>query len=191
MTLEKKEFKAPFLPDEESIVTVNAQRTNNILIITKRLIVLAALSLVIAAGILGLTFYYQSRLMLTWMCFEFGIIGGFVSIQQRLKTIHNDELIVLSVSWSTILIIPVYGGIFALVLYVLFLSGLLGGHLFPKFWLPPFDAIPTTQNIVDLLSKTYPSTGEDLAKLIFWSFVSGFSERFVPQIIQTVVKQKE
>jgi len=169
----------------------NAERTNKILIITKRLIIMAGLSLVIASGILGLTFYYQSRLMLTWLCFECGIIGGFVSIQQRLKTIDNEELIVLSGSWSTILIIPIYGGIFALVLYVLFLSGLVAGDLFPKFWIPTFGETPTTQNIVDLLSKTYPSKGQDLAKLIFWSFVSGFSERFVPQIIQSVVKQKE
>jgi hypothetical protein len=37
--------------------------------------------------------------------------------------------------------------------------------------------------IVKVLQKTYPLTGPDLAKLIFWSFVAGFAERFVPQII--------
>ena len=35
----------------------------------------------------------------------------------------------------------------------------------------------------NLFTSTYPSTGVDFAKLVFWSFVAGFSERLVPQII--------
>ena len=45
---------------------------------------------------------------------------------------------------------------------------------------------PDNNFMIDLLTKTYPSTGPDLAKLLFWSFVAGFSERFVPQIITKV-----
>ena len=40
--------------------------------------------------------------------------------------------------------------------------------------------------MIDLLIKTYPSTGSDLAKFLFWSFVAGFSECFFPQIINKV-----
>jgi hypothetical protein len=35
----------------------------------------------------------------------------------------------------------------------------------------------------NLFVGTYPQTGVDFAKLVFWCFVAGFSERFVPQII--------
>jgi hypothetical protein len=29
----------------------------------------------------------------------------------------------------------------------------------------------------------YPASGKEVAKLLFWSFVAGFSERLVPQVI--------
>jgi hypothetical protein len=38
------------------------------------------------------------------------------------------------------------------------------------------------QNILTF-TATYPVAGVDFAKLIFWSFLAGFSERLVPQII--------
>jgi hypothetical protein len=161
-------------------------RTKKILIISKRLLIFAGLSLLLTSLVFGITLFFQERLMVSWLIFECGIIGGFVSIQQRLKQIGTEELSLLSESWATILVVPIYGGIFALVLYVLFISGLIQGHLFPQFYMPEFDNPPSNQNIVDLLSMTYPAQGSDLAKLIFWSFVSGFSERFVPQIIHKV-----
>ena len=69
-------------------------------------------------------------------------------------------------------------------LYVGFLSKLVDGSLFPQFSSTPFSTpIPTTEDIRNFFSQTYPSTGPDLAKLLFWSFVAGFSERFVPQIL--------
>ena len=37
--------------------------------------------------------------------------------------------------------------------------------------------------IAAFFSQTYPATGPDLTKLLFWSFLAGFSERFVPQIL--------
>ena len=39
-------------------------------------------------------------------------------------------------------------------------------------------------DLINFLRSTYPATGPDLAKLLFWTFVAGFSERFVPQILQ-------
>lgn len=166
-------------------------RTRKILIISKRLLIFAGISLLLTSILFGITLYFQERLMVSWLVFECGIIGGFVSIQQRLKQIDTEELGLLSESWATILVVPIYGGIFALVLYVLFISGLIQGHLFPKFYIPEFSTPPVTQDIIDLLSKTYPAQGSDLAKLIFWSFVSGFSERFVPQIIHKVSRSVE
>lgn len=35
------------------------------------------------------------------------------------------------------------------------------------------------------LNTTFPKSGPDIAKLLFWSFVAGFSERLVPQIIRS------
>jgi hypothetical protein len=165
---------------------MDESRTRMLLIISRRLLLFAALSLLATSLLFAMTLFWNERLMVSWLAFECGIIGGFVSIQQRLRKIKTDELVLLSQSWATILVIPIYGGIFALVLYVLFLSGLVEGHLFPKFYIPEFSIPPTTENVVAFLSETNPSQGSDMAKLIFWTFIAGFSERFVPQIIQQV-----
>lgn len=161
-------------------------RVENHLRVTKRLILFAAVSLGATGLVMWATFFFGQRLMISWLCLECGIIGGFVSIQQRLNKIGNEELALLSKSWASILLVPVYGGIFALVLYVLFISGLVQGNLFPEMYIPPFGDPPTTEDFRNLLRRGYPSSGEDLAKLMFWSFAAGFSERLVPQIISQV-----
>lgn len=163
-------------------------RIANIHILTKRLIVMTAVSVLLFSAVFGLSFYFSHRFMMTWAGFMCGIIGGFVSIQQRIKAVSDDELVLLTRSWFQILLVPIFGGVFALVLYCIFLSGMIEGELFPHFYMPtPQSDTPDTAFMIDLFTKTYPLTGQDLAKFLFWSFVAGFSERFVPQIISNVV----
>src|SRR4029078_4561252 len=59
------------------------------------------------------------------------------------------------------------GAAFALVLWLMFLGGLLSGELFPK-------------EIAGPLTSPIP---KDLAKLLVWSFIAGFAERFVPDLL--------
>ncbi len=163
-------------------------RIANIHTLTKRLIVMTALAVLVFGGVFALSFYFSHRFMMTWAGFMCGIIGGFVSIQQRIKTVSDEELVLLTRSWFQILLIPIFGGVFALLLYCIFLSGMISGNLFPLFYIPePVNGIPDTAFMIDIFTKTYPLTGQDLAKFLFWSFVAGFSERFVPQIINNVV----
>ena len=115
--------------------------------------------------------------------FTIGLLGGFVSIQQRLHRIKDEELRLLSASWLATALVPINGGIFALVLMLMFMSGLLEGSLFPKF---PDLTVSNIDTFKDWLSFSYPQTGSGMAKLFFWSFVAGFSERFVPRIIGNV-----
>ncbi len=166
-------------------------KQKKLLIISKRLVIFATLSLVVAAILFSITIFVGLPLYMSWFAFECGIMGGFVSIQQRLKKIGDEELTLLSESWATILLIPIYGGVFSLVLFVLFLSGLLKGHLFPEFWVPEFGAPPTIDNIKEFLTKSYPLSATDFAKFAFWSFVAGFSERLVPQVIKQVTSTSE
>ncbi|MCB9666188.1 MAG: hypothetical protein H6732_18915 [Alphaproteobacteria bacterium] len=160
------------------------ERRRRVLVITRRLILLATVSLFLVMGSFSVAFSWYDRLMLSWVAFECGILGGFVSIQQRLKDIDDDELFLISESWFSILLIPIYGGIFALVLYVVFLSGMVTGELFPRFYVPPFGDPPTSDDVAGLILGTVPLGPADLPKLMFWSFAAGFSERLVPQIIQ-------
>ena len=167
-------------PNNES-----ATRCERLLIITRRLIIMTVCSLGILASIFAATLFFGQKFMVSMACFGSGLVGGFVSIQQRIKNVNDEELELLSRSWFQILLIPVYGGIFALVLYLAFLSGIVDSPTFPHFSIPTFSLPPSTNDMRNLFASTYPSTGVDFAKLIFWCFVSGFSERFVPQIISS------
>lgn len=68
-----------------------------------------------------------------WMVILCGAIGGFISLQRRLKHFPSEDLLLLARSWVYVLLSPLVGGILALLLYFLFLSGLLEGDLFPNF----------------------------------------------------------
>jgi hypothetical protein len=164
-------------------IETTSTRCEKLLIVTRRLIMMTLLAVGFVAAVFLITLATGKRFMVSWACFGCGLVGGFVSIQQRLKNVSDEELDLLSRSWFQILLIPVYGGIFALVLYLAFLSGIVEGTLFPRLSVPAFGSPPTSADMKNLFTSTYPTTGVDLAKLIFWSFVAGFSERLVPQII--------
>lgn len=159
-------------------------RTEKLLKITRRLILMTSAGLLCVVFIFAVTLIHGDRFMVSWACFGCGLLGGFVSIQQRVKKFGDEELDLLSQSWFQILLVPVYGGVFALVLYLGFLSNIVEGPLFPRFAGPVFSQpIPTTKDVAAFFAQTYPATGADLTKLLFWSFVAGFSERFVPQLL--------
>ncbi len=158
-------------------------RTENLMRVTRRLILMTGAVLTVVVGLFALTMFLSNRFMVSWACFGCGLLGGFISIQQRLKKVSRGELELLSKSWFQIVLVPIYGGLFALILYVGFLSRIVTGDLFPNFVIQPFHSPPTTDDIRTFFATTYPASGSDLAKLLFWSLIAGFSERFVPQII--------
>ena len=109
-----------------------------------------------------------------------GALGGFVGLQRRLKNLPKDDLRLLATSWLHALLSPLVGGVLALVMYALFMSGLLAGELFPR--LCPATAKTGSDTYANLLGCA-PESVSAYAKLFFWSFVAGFSERFVVDII--------
>lgn len=109
-----------------------------------------------------------------------GLIGGFVGLQRRLKELTVTDLELIAASWIYTCLSPLVGGMLALLLYVLFLSGLLSGDLFPHF-----EADENLENITSFTSifNQHGSSYKEYAKLIFWCFIAGFSERFVTDVI--------
>ena len=177
--------------DSEKSEAPRNTRYGKLLRATKRLILMTLCGLLLIGLFFGATLVFGKRFMVTWAVFGCGLVGGFVSIQQRLKRIPDEELELLSRSWFQVLLIPVYGGVFALVLYLAFLGGIIEGAMFPRFSVPEFAVPPSSQDMKNLFTSTYPTAGPDFAKLIFWSFIAGFSERFVPQIISKASSDKE
>jgi hypothetical protein len=116
-----------------------------------------------------------------------GFIGGFVGLQRRLKTMPADDLELLAESWVCTALSPIAGAILAELVYLLFISQLLSGNLFPAFVLDPSSNVVDGKSISDFSFRTifqvHCSTPFDYAKLLFWGFVAGFSERFATNII--------
>jgi hypothetical protein len=104
----------------------DTERQKYLQLITRKLVCLTAACMMVL-----LTIFYvinlekADRTYLVIDVFLSGLIGGFVSIQQRLPKIGLIELRELSNSWLSILLIPINGGIFAIVLMLMFLSGIL------------------------------------------------------------------
>ena len=118
-----------------------------------------------------------------------GALGAFVSLHRRLKSLGADDLQLLASSWFNAWLIPLIGGVLATVLYCLFLSGLLSGELFPSFcrgvvekYKDPVAASAQPSAFWRLL-ECQGNEPRDYAKLFFWSFLAGFSEKFVVDII--------
>lgn len=111
-----------------------------------------------------------------------GVVGGFVGIQRHLNDLKIEDLKLLTDSFSYLILSPMVGGVLAIVLYVLFLSGLLKGDLFPTFEKATTAEGGSVRGFLSVFNQ-YATDYEDYAKLMFWSFVAGFSERFVTDVI--------
>jgi hypothetical protein len=67
----------------------------------------------------------------------------------------------------------------AVMVYLLFAAGLLKGDLFPEFHC----AVGQCADVHGFISNWSPIGAAANAKAIVWGFIAGFSERFVPDIL--------
>lgn len=109
-----------------------------------------------------------------------GVIGGFVSLQRRLKDLTLQDLELLANSKVYLMLAPMVGGVLAMVLYLIFLSGLLRGDMFPEFVSLSTDKTTGFPTIFEQYGKHGFS---DYAKLLVWAFIAGFSEKFVTNVL--------
>ena len=123
-----------------------------------------------------------------------GLFGGFISVQQRLQSSTDVDpffkRLELSAGWgSIVLIAPLMGLVFAIVLFELFVSGAVSGQLFPAFLkVDPSKVDPSTFRSFSVGST--PASPSDWAKLAVWGFVAGFAERLVPDVLSRLSDMK-
>lgn len=119
-----------------------------------------------------------------------GALGGVTNNYWRLRNVPSNVNGFVDDKNNLIAIIqiyvsPVLAGAFGIVLYSIFASGILQGSLFPEF-----KAIDGDYNTMkELLRSVAPSKQDDAIKAIVWSFVAGFSEAMVPNIIDKLAKE--
>jgi hypothetical protein len=118
-----------------------------------------------------------------------GMAGAVVKNTRRVLLLSQSrQKTVLTESDERILTIQLYlstlvGGLLALVLWAAFLGGLVQGALFPKITVA---AQPYT-DLSEFMTYTHLESFADAAKALFWSFIAGYSERFMPSIIDKLL----
>jgi hypothetical protein len=124
-----------------------------------------------------------------------GVLGSFVSALNRIYSSKNifpvsNYSILLHKSNRYLIayasIPPLVGAISAAILYVIFASQIITSPFFPNFSCELYHG--TCNKFQSFLSSWSPTNAQDFAKAIVWGFISGFSERFVPDILNKVVK---
>jgi hypothetical protein len=130
-----------------------------------------------------------------------GAMGGLLSMQQRYQSVSREgdpinNISELMQNWSRLFLPAISGAIFAVLLYMLVIGGLLEGELFPKF-VPEVTKKPENSDhpvgtaLWDLLQQGRPGSRRDYAKLIIWSFIAGFAERYIPDTLSRFISRKE
>lgn len=107
-------------------------RNTQLQIVSKRLVwLLAAL---VAVGVPGALFanFGMTGVPTPVAVLFVGLVGGFVGLQRRLKSLPGEDLALLAESWANIALSPIAGAILAELVYLLFISGLLKGKMFPS-----------------------------------------------------------
>ena len=158
--------------------TLSATHIKLVNSVSKRLFLVFAVILVIML-VLVIVSAFTAHISVAFIVLPAGIIGGFVGLQRRLKQLSVQDLQLIEGSWRYTLLAPLVGGILAFLLFILFLSGLLEGELFP-------DLVSQSEGQPAFLANLLRTRGQEVsddAKLIFWAFVAGYSERFVTDII--------
>jgi hypothetical protein len=154
------------------------------------LVGLAVIAAVFSLTVFGISQPYSASLPTAIFA---GAMGGLLSLQQRYQSASRDGDPIDSISqlmhnWPKVFLPAINGAIFAFVLYMLVRAGLLAGDVFPKF------SSEDNKNglvLLDFLRQGRPEAASDYAKLIVWSFIAGFAERFVPDTLSRFINKRE
>lgn len=119
----------------------------------------------------------------------FGALGAYfsrvMSFQSRVPTVHFDDVMNLY-HRRMLLLRLLYGSIAAIIFYFVMRSGLVTGTAFPNL------SLISTAEDQGVTSGKFAPGGHtifalvaELAKLLVWSFIAGFSERLIPDVLES------
>ena len=157
-------------------------------------------TLIIGLGFLALVLYFdvtgRGGVTIMVAVIVAGAGGGFVSSLRRLYSFQDifprREYVQLFRKMNFYvaaysLVPAVVGMIGAVMVYLMFAAGLLKGDLFPEFHC----ASGLCNDFHGFVSYWSPKDAAANAKAIVWGFIAGFSERFVPDILNRLGSAKE
>jgi hypothetical protein len=126
----------------------------------------------------------------TTLIFIAGTVGGVVNSFRRIQKLSLGQIRKQNPMARPLVTIQIYvspfvGGVFAIILYLIFMSGLIKGSLFPAFQ----SADEPFSTFRGFAALTMPETHADMAKAIVWGFIAGFSEGLVPNFISKIARE--
>jgi hypothetical protein len=121
-----------------------------------------------------------------------GAVGAVVNNYYRLSKLSEADKLAVAGLQSSVLTMQIYvslliAAILGLVLYGLCMTGLLAGQLFPQFT----GTEKPYGGMLGFLSDVVPATNLDTGKVLIWSFIAGFSERMIPNVLDRLASQAE
>jgi hypothetical protein len=121
-----------------------------------------------------------------------GAVGAVVNNYYRLAKLSEADKATAARLQGSVLTMQVYvsmliAGILALVMYGLCMTGLLAGQLFPQFRGIELDY----DRMSNFLTGVKPMTNIDTGKVLIWSFIAGFSEKLIPNVLDRLASQAE
>jgi hypothetical protein len=145
--------------------------------------------LVIFVALLGLSIAISLKsgpFTVPELVFISGNIGGYVGIHKNLANLSDVEISQLSSSWLGLVVPSFVGGILACVVYLLFISGIISGELFPKIVEDAVEEGAKQPESFLIIFHQHADGASEYAKLLFWTFVAGFNQKYVVDIIESI-----
>jgi hypothetical protein len=152
---------------------------------------------IVVVGIVVLIIAFHARVGdLLLIVLLAGGAGGTMSLVQRIQSLPEVDPILLRLSGrgvviQSLIIPPLTGMIFAVVLYMMFIGKVVSADFIPKFTNPP-DPKSVTKGLTfdEFFIGTNPVDAVSYGLMIAWAFVAGFAERFVPDAIGRMTAQR-
>ncbi|MBI3528388.1 MAG: hypothetical protein HY067_10510 [Betaproteobacteria bacterium] len=152
------------------------------------------------AFLLLTTFQFEKISTLGIIVFT-GMAGSLMSIVRRLQDVvakplsTSDPVLVqsgLDTGFVGIVLALLSGAVFATLLYMLFIAGMsdIAGKLVPEIAVDG-DITKCGTTFSTFVTCTGPKSGIDFAKLVVWSFLAGFAERLVPDVLDRITQNAQ
>lgn len=155
------------------------------------------LILMCAAITFVLVFYLVTQQMGTMIfALLIGGVGACISFFLRFSKLGNNELDFLVTSWWAMVVPVLVGVVMGGFIYIVFFAGILTGdggnglftsNLFPLFTSPKLADGEVLSLKVAL--EIRPESVQDFGKLLVWCFLAGYSERLVPNILDSLERR--
>lgn len=162
-----------------------ATQVRHVAVVVVTIVLLGAIGLILLGNLAAL-----DDVSLVYAVALVGTVGATANNYRKLQKLRHlteaDVAVPKALAIGQIYLSPLIGAVLALVLYGLFLSGVLQGEFFPTF-----DCSGDLFVSYAEFAECNPSTNADVAMAMLWGFIAGFAENFVPNILDSLVAEAE